>query len=276
MRYKLIIAYDGAAFHGWQKQYAQPDRRPLRTVAAVVEDALQRVVRQPLDLVGASRTDAGVHAQGQVAHFNADLPLPCSKLALAVNSRLPKDVEVRSAEPAADDFDAISDAIRKRYRYRIFNTARRPLGQRQYVWHCWTPLDQQRMNRAAARLIGTHDFAGFAAAGHGRTTTVRTVFDCRVEQDGIEKHVVVEGDGFLYNMVRIIAGTLAEVGRGRFEPEVIDEIIASGDRARAGPTLPASGLCLEWIQHREKGRTGDGTNGPQDNGTAGGESETRP
>ncbi len=254
-RYKLVIAYDGTDFHGWQKQFRRDEQgraRALRTVAGVVEEALRHVVGLPLNLMGASRTDAGVHADGQVAHFDARLRLPIDKLAVATNSRLPSDVEVLSAEQAPEGFDAIRGVRSKRYRYRIFNTVRRPLRLRHEVWHCWTPLDAARMQKAAAKLIGTHNFEGFAAARHGRATTVRTIFDCRVEQSGPQVHVVVEGDGFLLNMVRIIAGTLVEIGRGRFEPQVIDQVIASRDRSEAGPTLPASGLCLEWIEYGEE------------------------
>lgn len=296
-RYKLTIAYDGTLFHGWQKQQAtvgpavpsndlpaappllpstppptlawpaepalpatdSPANHPLRTVQGVVELAIARTTAQPIKLVGASRTDAGVHAKGQVAHFDAATPIPTGRLPHAINSRLPDDVEVLAAEEVAPTFDAISDAVRKRYRYRLFNSSRRPLLHRFGFWHCWLKLDIDRMNAAAKKLIGTHDVAGLAAADHGRTSTVRTIFDCFVEQppvfldEGPQVHIVVEGGGFLYNMVRIIAGTLVEVGRGRFEPQVIDEILATGDRRKAGPTLPPQGLCLEWIRYAEAG-----------------------
>ena len=250
-RYKLVIAYDGTEFHGWQKQIP-PDAEPLRTVAGVIESALIRLLGQPLSLTGASRTDAGVHARGQVAQFDAVLRIPIERLAEALNSRLPKDIEIVSAAPVAADFEAIAHCRSKRYRYRIFNSQRRPLDQRHYVWHCWVPLDIGRMDQAAARLVGTHNFAGFAAAAHGRLTTVRTITACRVERPdptGAELHVIVEGGGFLYHMVRIITGTLIEVGRGRFQPEVIDRVLATGDRSQAGPTLPPSGLWLEWIKY---------------------------
>jgi tRNA pseudouridine38-40 synthase len=232
-----------------------PPLNQLRTVQAVVERAIAETTAQPIKLVGASRTDAGVHAKGQVAHFDAATPIPTARLPHAINSRLPEDVEVLSAEEVPATFDAISDAVRKQYRYRLFNSSRRPLLLRHGVWHCWLKLDIDRMNAAAKRLIGTHDVAGLAAADHGRTSTVRTIFNCFVEQpavfldEGPQVHIVVEGSGFLYNMVRIIAGTLVEVGRGRFEPAVIDEILATGDRRKAGPTLPPQGLCLEWIQY---------------------------
>lgn len=249
-RYRLVIAYDGTLFHGWQKQ-EPPDGMPLRTVAGVVESTLIRTLGQPLNLVGASRTDSGVHALGQVAQFDAATRIPIERLAQAVNSRLPEDVEVLQAEVASFDFSAISGARSKQYRYRIFNADHRPLGIRHLVWHCWWKLDVAAMNEGASRLLGEHDFAGLASIHHGRSTTVRTIHDCRVEVAGEEIHIVVSGSGFLYNMVRILAGTLVEIGRGRFKPEVIDNILAKADRTLAGPTLPAQGLWLEWIRYDE-------------------------
>ncbi len=257
-RYKLTLAYDGSAFHGWQKQRPvptaeDPSPTPVRTVGGVVEDALQRLLRHGVRLVGASRTDAGVHAQGQVAHFDSDTAIPLDRFPHAINSRLPDDVEVVRVEPVAAEFDAISDAVRKQYRYRVFHTPRRPLHRRNFVWHCWTDLNLAAMSDAAGRLIGTHDFAGFAAAGHGRSSTVRTIFRCEVEHQSPEVVIVVEGSGFLYNMVRIIAGTLIEVGRGRFDSDVVERVIRTGERREAGPTLPAQGLSLEWIEYGPPG-----------------------
>jgi tRNA pseudouridine38-40 synthase len=248
-RYLLTIAYDGAKFHGWQKQHP-PGEAPLRTVAGVVEETLQRLVGQPINLYGASRTDAGVHAHGQLAHFDAATRIPVERLAAALTGRLPHDIDIRDARIVADDFDLINAVHSKQYRYRIFNSTTRPLDRRRYVYHNWMQLDIDRMNDAARRLVGTHDFAGFAAAGHGRQTTVRTIFNCAAEQhdDGPEAHIVVEGDGFLYNMVRIISGTLLEVGRGHFEPDIIDKVIETSNRQIAGPTLPPEGLWLEWIK----------------------------
>lgn len=247
-RYKLTIAYDGTNFHGWQKQ-EPPDGKPLRTVQGIVESTVIRTLGQPVNLVGASRTDAGVHALGQVAQFDAATRIPTERLAEAINSRLPVDVEVRHACVASPDFQAISGATSKQYRYRIFNATRRPLGMRHMVWHCWWDLDVPAMQTAAAKLVGTHDFAGFAAANHGRTSTIRTIFDCHIEQADDEVQIVVSGSGFLYNMVRIISGTLMEVGRGRFGPDVIDRVLASCDRTQAGITLPPQGLWLEWIRY---------------------------
>ena len=283
-RYKLSLAYEGTDFHGWQKQPGlNPQSPPLRTVAGVVEEALQRLFRQPITLVGASRTDAGVHAHGQVAHFDAVTPIPLIRLVHAINSRLPADVEARSVEIVRCGFDAIRDAKSKIYRYRIFNTDRRPLEWRRCVWHCWHRLDVDAMQNAAQRFVGKHDFAGFAAAGHGRQTTVRQILACtvksvaRLEAISVSDAEVVgslmvpgtpgvpgvplgnaeiplidievHGTGFLYNMVRIMAGTLVEVGRGRFTPDIVDDVLKYGDRSQAGPTLPPQGLRLEKIYY---------------------------
>lgn len=256
-RYKLTIAYDGTLFYGWQRQ-EPAGLEPLRTVQGTVQLALCHVMRQPIELVGASRTDSGVHARGQVAHFDATTRIPTERMPQAINSRLPVDVEVLSAEEVEPTFDAIKGARHKRYRYRMFNSLHRPLLKRLGVWHCWLKLDVERMNLAAKKFIGTHDIAGLSNAGHGRENTVRTIFDCFVESpavfanDGPEVHIVVEGNGFLYNTVRIIAGTLVEIGRGRCEPEVIDAIYATTNRRLAGPTLPPEGLSLEWISYEER------------------------
>ncbi len=297
-RYKLTVAYDGTAFHGWQKQEPlapdpgdpaspaqpatadrledRPGRIALRTVQHVLEQAARETVREPVRLVGASRTDAGVHAWGQVAAFTSE-PEPdkgvgwpadrgCDALVRALNSRLPDDLFVRDAEIVADEFEPIGGATSKAYSYTIHASPTRPLWDRQYVYHTWHELDLGRMQRAAADLVGEHDFASLAAAGHGRQTTVRTIFDCAVtelpvpdasstggKKDGAfpaRRHRIdVTGNGFLYNMVRILAGTLVEVGRGRIEPDAIPAILVSKDRANAGPTLPPEGLRLEWIRY---------------------------
>lgn len=296
-RYKLTIAYDGTEFHGWQKQEPpDPDapapdpaalqagaprpRIEMRTVQGVVERAVREVVREPVILMGASRTDAGVHARGQVGAFTcSDLPTdpepgyageqrairagwPTQRgtepLLRAINSRLPGDILLRAADVVAGNFDPIGDAVRKCYSYTFHVSRHRALWDRNFVHHLWTAHDVDKMAQAAAHFPGTRDFAGFAAAGHGRQTTVRTIFACRVarlpdpnpmEPEAYRIRMEVEGSGFLYNMVRIIAGTLADVGRGRIEAKDMPEIIASADRRRAGPTMPACGLCLEWIRY---------------------------
>ena len=248
----------------------------MRTVQGVVEDACREALREPtLHLVGASRTDAGVHALGQVATFASEpdpergVGWPADRgtdtLARALNSHLPRDVLVRDAALTRDDFNPIADAITKEYTYTIAPGQTRPLWQRRFAFHTWHELDAAVMDRAARDLVGEHDFVSFAQINHGRTTTVRTIHACaveRIEADTIvasglfaDPHplvrIRVSGSGFLYNMVRIIGGTLMEIGRGAMPPDAIPRILASKDRREAGPTLPPQGLRLEWIEHRD-------------------------
>ncbi len=257
-RYRLTVAYDGTYFHGWQKQCATGDGDPqdLRTVQGVLEQAVIDAVREPVTLVGASRTDAGVHAVGQVAAFTTSCELATDRLCAAINARLPADVQARDVAIVPSDFSPISDAIAKGYRYRIAwgragrSGAPRPLFGR--FTTSWTPycLDAVRMNEAARRLLGEHDFASFTRVNHDRQSTVRTVYDCLVTADRRRRVLLdVAGDGFLYNMVRIIAGTLVEVGRGHIEPEAMSDILEAADRSKAGPTMPAQGLCLRWVKY---------------------------
>ena len=271
-RYKIIVAYDGTNFHGWQKQFrrefiddelktpAPPiletvnaDSAPLRTVQAVVEDAVRIVVREPVNVLGASRTDSGVHARGQVAAFTTSRDIPVEKLPRAITSRLPDDVQVLHAEIVPDDFDPIRGAIAKGYRYRLAHSCarhRKPLFDRHVVTHTAYRLDVESMNEAARLLLGEHDFASFARISHGRESTVRTIYECKVTATRSTRcHIDVAGNGFLYNMVRIIAGTLVEIGRGAMKPQAIVGVLAARDRNAAGPTLPPNGLCLMWIRY---------------------------
>ena len=185
--------------------------------------------------------------------FDAACSIPLERMAMAINARLPEDLEVRKCELAAPDFDVIGQVTNKQYRYRIFNAEHKPLWVRNAVYHSFkAELDPVRMNDAAQRLIGTHDIEGFSAAGHGRESTVRTIFDCMVFTDPVypdEIHMPIQGSGFLYTSVRIIAWTLFEIGRGRFKPSQIDTILATANRTLAGPTLPPQGLCLEWVRY---------------------------
>lgn len=240
-----MLAYDGAAFHGWQRQ---PDRR---TVQGVVEESVRRVLREPVDVIGASRTDAGVHARGQVAHVQTDSPIPIDKLHSAVGHRLPEDVCLLRVRDAAADFNAIRDARSKRYRYRIFNHALRPatLAEASRTWHVWRPLDLDRMRAAAVVLLGRHDFRSFASSGDQRASGVRTIFSLDVERRYETVQIDVSGDGFLYNMVRNVVGTLVEIGRGHWPPERMSSILAACDRRAAGPTAPAHGLTLMQIAY---------------------------
>lgn len=252
-RYKLIIAYEGTDFHGWQKQLP-PDEEPLRTVQGVLEDALAKVFRQPINVQGASRTDTGVHARHQVAAFNCQTQIEVTRIASAINYRLPDDVQVKEAKIIHDNFDPVSDAISKGYRYRISygnkGQYQQPLFSRRLTYFSGYELDPQRMNEAAQHFIGEHDFAAFAKTNHGRDTTVRTIHDCKViPKNNRRCWIDISGNGFLHNMVRIIAGTLIEVGRGKYEPNQVQEIITSKDRAKASTTLPPEGLFLMWINY---------------------------
>jgi len=275
-RYRLTIAYDGTDFCGWQRQHLPADiardhghdasdpnpdgRIELRSVQSVVQTAIQEVVREPINLIGASRTDAGVHARSQTAAFTttgAQGGPPDERMAEAINSRLPEDVLVRSAVRTTDDFDPITDCIAKGYSYMFHVERARPIWDRRFVHHVREAMDAARMSEAARALVGRHDFAAFAAAGHGRESSVRTVLHCAVHahsstHDEPRITVTVAADGFLWNMVRIIAGTLMDVGRGRLSIDDVRAALESGDRRKAGPTVPPTGLCLEWGAYTEQ------------------------
>jgi tRNA pseudouridine38-40 synthase len=252
-RFLATIAYDGTDFHGWQRQ-EPPGLPALRTVQGVLEQAVAVAIGTRVPVMGASRTDAGVHAIGQVAAFTSDTRIPIDRLAMAINSRLPDDVRVRSAELSYPGFDPISDCVSKCYRYSMSHgdhgTDGPLLFERRHVWTTWYELDPQRMRDAAAALVGTHDFAAFAQVNHGRESTVRTIHGCTVLAPAPGRAIVeVAGNGFLYNMVRIIAGTLVEVGRGRIDASHVRHALQTGDRTVTGPTLPPNGLRLEWVRY---------------------------
>ncbi|NIA07280.1 MAG: tRNA pseudouridine(38-40) synthase TruA [Actinobacteria bacterium] len=241
---KIIIAYDGSAYHGWQIQTAD-----WPTVQAVLKDIIQRVVRHPIDLKGTSRTDAGVHAEGQVANFHTDCEIPVDRLRLAINSRCPPDIAIRGAEEVPLDFHASFNARSKLYRYRAYNSSEKPVHLVNKVYHYWRELDVEKMSAAARLLVGKHDFAGFASASDRRGSSERTLFRCEVYRQGPEVIFEIEGDGFLYNMVRNIVGTLLEIGRGHWPIERIDHILTTGERQQAGPTVPGAGLTLMWVKY---------------------------
>jgi len=256
-RYALNIAYDGTRFHGWQKQHP-PDSEPLRTVQEVMEAAVQELVREPVHVLGASRTDSGVHAEGQVVSFLSPREFNPEILPAAITSRLPEDVQVRSAWETETVFNPIGDAVSKGYRYRIAHARMtadlRPLFDRHVTAWCPNSLDVEAMKTAASHLVGEHDFAAFTRVRQARESTVRTVFDCQVEAESDDRIAIhVSGNGFLWNMVRIIAGTLVAVGESRFAPDDIPDMIASGDRQRTGRTMPPEGLCLMWIKYGPPG-----------------------
>lgn len=242
-RIKLTIAYDGTEYCGWQ---CQPG---AVTVEGTLRKALNKLLGEAVETIGASRTDAGVHAMGNVAVFDTEATIPAEKFCYALNSFLPEDIRVMESEEVSLKFHPRFDCHSKRYEYRI--TEGRfcsPLRCR-YVHNVRHELDTEAMSKAAELLVGTYDFSSFCAAGAQVESKVRTVTKCEVFRRDGEVAIGVEGDGFLYNMVRIIAGTLVKVGEHAMEPEAIPTILEAKDRTKAGPTAPASGLVLCYIRY---------------------------
>jgi tRNA pseudouridine38-40 synthase len=240
---KLIIAYDGSSYHGWQRQ---PN---ADTIQQQIEFALERLCGKHIDITGASRTDAGVSALGQTANFTIDSPIPVGNFAKALTQYLPDEIAVVSAEHVSDNFNSISNAKNKYYRYTICTDQTPPVLNIKHCWHYPYALDVENMNIAAKLLIGKKDFKSFASAADTRTTSVRTVTRCEVTSNNYWIYIDIEGDGFLYNMVRNVTGTLVEIGRGRWTPEHILDILTAKDRSVAGPLAPAAGLCLMRIDY---------------------------
>ena len=248
----LTLAYDGTGFHGWQRQ---PE---ARTVQGELERVLSILCGCSISVNGTSRTDAGVHALGQRASFSGDFTIPAERIVIAANNLLSGgmnkssvgDIRILNAEDMPQDFHARFDCKSKRYVYRILNSKDADIFRRNYCWQIAAPLDTKAMQIAADCIAGTHDFACFqASGGQERETTVRTIYSLDIVRAGAEIEISVTGDGFLYNMVRIITGTLAEVGKGRINPCQIREIIKSKDRTKAGPTAPPQGLYLAEIYY---------------------------
>lgn len=240
---KLTIAYDGSEYHGWQ---IQPGRK---TIQGIITEAIKNLIGCDVHVFGASRTDAGVSARGQVAIVQIDSPIPTENLAMAITHRLPSDIAVTGAVEVAEDFDVIGAVKSKLYRYTIFTGLVRPVLQIRHCWHLPGRLDLANMTAAAEVLIGKNDFKSFASAADQRQNSVRTIFRCEVTNADEWVYIDVEGDGFLYNMVRNVVGTLVEVGRGKWKPEKINEILEAKDRTAAGPIAPPQGLCLIWIKY---------------------------
>lgn len=247
MNILLTLAYDGTNYCGFQ---VQPNGV---SVAAVFQGALQAVLGCRPDIKGCSRTDAGVHAKGFALNFHLEaLRMPLERLPLALNSHLPPDIRVLRAQPVPEDFHARYAAHTKTYLYRIRNCAVDSPFEARYMYRLPRRLDVAAMNAAAAQFVGTHDFLAFCAAGSSAAAhgdTVRTVTACSVTRQGDEVDISVTADGYLYNMVRILAGTLCDVGTGRLSPGAIPAILASRERQNAGPTLPAKGLFLEKVEY---------------------------
>lgn len=243
-RVMLTVAYDGTAYSGWQ---VQPGRE---TIEGVLNRCICELTGETVEVIGASRTDSGVHALGNVAVFDTESLIPAEKFSYALNQRLPDDISIQGSEEVPLAFHPRHCESRKTYEYRIYNAPFPSPVKRLYAHFTYVPLDIDLMNRAAAYLVGEHDFKSFCSVDTQAQTTVRRIDSVEVREarealrPGREIVIRVTGRGFLYNMVRIIAGTLMEVGRGHMPPESVQDILAAHDRQKAGPTAPACGLTL--------------------------------
>ncbi|SFM38985.1 tRNA pseudouridine(38-40) synthase TruA [Thermodesulforhabdus norvegica] len=240
--FKLVLEYDGSNYHGWQRQ------KGVLTVQEVVESRLAIMLNRRVSVRASGRTDAGVHALGQVINFYAETRLNPEDFLKGMNSLLPEDIVVTSAEEVDHSFHARFSAVKKTYFYRIWNRPLPSALMRRYLWHVPYPLDLPAIKEAISHFVGTHDFAAFMASGSSVKSTVRTVFGARVEELGQGELVFFfEANGFLRHMVRIMVGTLVEVGRGKKSPDDIPAILESRDRTKAGATAPAHGLYLARV-----------------------------
>ncbi len=241
---KLVIAYDGSAYHGWQRQ------QNALTLQQVFEEKLEKMLGEPIRIFASGRTDAGVHALGQVVHFSTHSKLDPDTIKKGLNSLLPEDIFVKEVGYAAPEFHARYSARRKTYEYRILNTVSPDIFQRRYVWHIRKKLDYEGMRRSLALILGKHDFSAFRSSGSGNRNPVRTMYRADlVEGSAGRLRILMEADGFLRHMVRNLVGTLVEVGQGKMTTEEFGAVLHSGDRSMAGPKAPANGLFLAKVNY---------------------------
>ena len=241
---KLVLQYDGTRYSGWQSQEHEEN-----TIQGKLTAVLTRMTGDDIRIAGSGRTDAGVHARGQVANFKTVSDLSCREILEGLNRYLPEDIAVLSAEEADMRFHSRLNALRKTYVYRIWNSPVPNVFERKYQYAVPQSLDKDAMEQTARLLCGTHDFKAFCSVRKGKKSTVRTLESIELRQKGAELSLAFTGDGFLYHMVRILAGTLIEAGLHRRTPQEIPEILASLDRERAGFTAPAQGLCLMSVEY---------------------------
>lgn len=240
---KLTIEYDGTDYVGWQRQ------KNGTSIEETLERAIRKITDEELRIIGASRTDAGVHAKGQVANFFTLSNIPEAKFSSAINSKLPKDIVIMDSHEVNLDFHSRYSSIGKKYSYNILNRKQPVAYLRDFVENCPYDLNFELMSVAANAFLGKHDFAAFKSTGSSAKTSIRTISKIELIRNEDLITMDIEGDGFLYNMVRIIAGTLIEIGRGRIPWDSIPDIIKSQDRGRSGKTAGASGLCLEKVYY---------------------------
>jgi len=240
---KLTIEYDGTHYAGWQRQ------KNVLAIQQVIEEAIEKITSEKVDIIGSSRTDTGVHAKAYAANFHTNSNIPAERFREAINSKLPKDIVILYSEQVDEGFHARYSSTGKKYCYSILNRLQPPAINRNYVYHHKGNLDIEKMQQASKYFIGTHDFAAFKNTGSSVKTSVRTITQSEVVKCGDIVKYYVAGDGFLYNMVRIMVGTLLEVGNGKVKPEDIAKILSSKDRGNAGKSAPALGLCLEEVYY---------------------------
>ena len=244
-RIRLVVAYDGTQYHGWQIQPGAV------TIESVLNEALTQLMREPIQVIGASRTDSGVHARGNVAVFDTESQMPPDKICMALNQRLPEDIRVQVSEEVPSDWHPRKANCTKTYEYKILNRKIAMPLERLYSHFCYVPLDVEKMRQAAQYIIGEHDFRSFCTVRTQAEETVRTVYSLDIEKEDDMITIRISGNGFLYNMVRIITGTLLEVGKGDYPPEKVKEILAAKDRKMAGATARPEGLTLVQIRYPE-------------------------
>ncbi|MEA5074697.1 MAG: tRNA pseudouridine(38-40) synthase TruA [Eubacterium aggregans] len=238
---KLTISYKGTAYAGWQFQ------KNAHSIEEALLDAIHQVTGEVVKLYGAGRTDAGVHAQGQVANFTTASRIPPERFALALNTKLPRDIRVMESHQVPEDFHSRYSAVGKIYAYTLYTAPIESPFYWDYTWHIREVLDLRAMDTAARAFCGEHDFRGFMSTGSAVKSTVRRIDTLTIEDHSPEIQLTIQGNGFLYNMVRIITGTLVAVGMGKIKAEDIPGIIESGDREQGGITAPAQGLMLKKV-----------------------------
>lgn len=249
---RLTVEYDGTDYCGWQIQPNGP------TIQGALEAAVTALTGEAVRVEGAGRTDSGVHARGQVAHLRTRAPLPPERFARALNAHLPPDISVRDSAAAPAEFHARFSAAGKVYRYAIENAPTRPVLDRRQVWWVSWPLADEALTAGAAAIVGRHDFTSFADAERAGEENVRTVRRAAWRREGTRLTFRIEGEGFLYKMVRCLVGTLVEVGRGALPPAAMERILAARDRAAAGPTAPPQGLTLQRVLYAGEAADGAG------------------
>lgn len=244
MNYRLDIEYDGSRYEGWQRQ-----NRITNTIQGKIEEVLSKMCETPIEIDGAGRTDAGVHAKGQVANVHLETEKSCEEICDYLNHYLPEDIAVQCVSEAEPRFHSRLLAKEKIYQYRILTGGHKNVFERKYVYPLQETLDIKAMKKAAEKLVGTHDFKSFCSNKKMKKSTVRTIYEIKLEEENGEIRITYRGNGFLYNMVRILTGTLIEVGRGEKMAESIEGILEAKERSSAGFTVPARGLTLSEVRY---------------------------